>query len=84
MMFCLSPHSPPLPLVDDDYVTNEVQVAEDMFQFLQTFMKQFPQYANLPFFVTGESYAVSRYHQSNNHNRTVADYSPHHEENTVI
>jgi serine carboxypeptidase-like clade 4 len=41
----------------DDYVTGEDEVAEDMYQFLQAFYKQFPQYQHLDFFVTGESYA---------------------------
>jgi cathepsin A (carboxypeptidase C) len=42
----------------DDYVTKESQVAEDMYEFLQSFIVQFPQYAKLPFFVTGESYGL--------------------------
>jgi len=41
----------------DDYVTSETQVAEDMYQFLQGFFKQYPQYQGLDFYVTGESYA---------------------------
>lgn len=40
-----------------DYVTSEQQVAEDMYEFLQGFYQQFPQYRMLDFFVTGESYA---------------------------
>jgi serine carboxypeptidase-like clade 4 len=39
------------------YVKTEDGVATDMWEFLQTFMKEFPQYAQLDFFVTGESYA---------------------------
>ena len=39
------------------YVKTEDGVAADMWEFLQTFMKEFPQYAQLDFFVTGESYA---------------------------
>jgi serine carboxypeptidase-like clade 4 len=42
---------------NDAYVKSEDQVAEDMWEFLQAFMAQFPQYATLDFFVTGESYA---------------------------
>jgi serine carboxypeptidase-like clade 4 len=42
---------------NDDYVRNEDQVAEDMYEFLQTFYKDFPQYKDLDFYVTGESYA---------------------------
>jgi len=38
------------------YVINEAQVAADFYVFLQNFMKKFPQYASLPFFITGESY----------------------------
>lgn len=41
----------------EDYVRNEDQVAEDMYEFLQTFFESFPQYKGLDFFVTGESYA---------------------------
>jgi serine carboxypeptidase-like clade 4 len=41
----------------DDYVTGEDQVAEDMYEFLQTFYKQYPHYQKVDFFVTGESYA---------------------------
>lgn len=39
------------------YVKTEDGVATDMWEFLQTFMKEFPQYAQLDFYVTGESYA---------------------------
>ncbi|CEP01221.1 unnamed protein product (mitochondrion) [Plasmodiophora brassicae] len=42
---------------DDDYVVSEAQVGEDMFEFLQGFFDRYPQYAKLPLFVTGESYA---------------------------
>jgi len=40
----------------DDYVFDEAQVAEDLYQFLQSFFKTNPQY-NKNFFVFGESYA---------------------------
>jgi len=40
-----------------DYVVNEDQVAEDMYEFVSQFMASHPQYAKLPFYVTGESYA---------------------------
>eukprot|EP00029_Vermamoeba_vermiformis_P013256 TRINITY_DN8172_c0_g1_i1.p2 TRINITY_DN8172_c0_g1~~TRINITY_DN8172_c0_g1_i1.p2 ORF type:complete len:436 (-),score=163.13 TRINITY_DN8172_c0_g1_i1:69-1376(-) len=40
-----------------DYVTDETGVAEDMYQFLQKFFVQYPQYSKLPFFIIGESYA---------------------------
>jgi carboxypeptidase C (cathepsin A) len=40
-----------------DYVTNEVQVAEDIWEFLQQFFAGHPQYANLAFYIFGESYA---------------------------
>ena len=36
-----------------DYATNEEQVSIDLYQFLQTFLKRNPKYANLPFFITG-------------------------------
>jgi len=40
-----------------DYDTNEDEIAQDMYTFMQQFLLLFPQYAKLPFFVTGESYA---------------------------
>jgi carboxypeptidase C (cathepsin A) len=54
------------------YVQNETQVAQDLYTFLQNFLKTYPQYKNLPFFATGESYgghyvpSISAYiHQQN-------------------
>jgi hypothetical protein len=41
-----------------DYVTNEKQVAQQLYDFLQAFFLQFPQFAGRPLFITGESYAV--------------------------
>jgi len=41
----------------EDYVINEDQVAQDMFMFMQEFLVEFPQYANLDFYILGESYA---------------------------
>jgi len=38
------------------YVTNEQQMAQDMYVFLQGFYQLYPQYKNLPFYITGESY----------------------------
>jgi carboxypeptidase C (cathepsin A) len=32
-------------------------VGEDVYAFMQLFINRFPQYADLPFFVSGESYA---------------------------
>jgi len=60
------------------YVRDENQVATEMNTFLSKFMSQYPQYANLPFFVMGESYgghfvpAVSYYlaQQLNNQSAT--------------
>jgi carboxypeptidase C (cathepsin A) len=40
-----------------DYTTTEEQVAIDLYQFMQIFLEQYPKYANLPFFIAGESYA---------------------------
>ncbi|KAI9485975.1 MAG: Alpha/Beta hydrolase protein [Benjaminiella poitrasii] len=37
--------------------TNTVAAAEDVYAFLQLFFKEFPQYADLDFHVSGESYA---------------------------
>lgn len=39
------------------YVTNEDQVAEDAYTFLQNFFNKNPQYKNVDFYITGESYA---------------------------
>jgi len=41
---------------EDDYVDDEAQIAEDVYEFLQMFFAQNPQY-NKNFFVFGESYA---------------------------
>jgi len=41
----------------EDYTTNEDQIAFDMYTFLEEFLQMYPQYAKLPFFITGESYA---------------------------
>lgn len=40
-----------------DYVTNEDGVANQLYQFLLSFMQTYPEYADHDFFVTGESYA---------------------------
>lgn len=40
----------------DDLVHNESQIAEDMYEFLQEFFEQNPQYAESDFYVFGESY----------------------------
>jgi len=40
----------------DDYVTNENQVSNDMYTFLQKFFARYPQYANMSFYIMGESY----------------------------
>jgi len=40
-----------------DYVTNEVQVAQQLYDFLQAFIAQYPQYTDRPLYITGESYA---------------------------
>eukprot|EP01112_Ceratiomyxa_fruticulosa_P024071 TRINITY_DN954_c0_g1_i5.p1 TRINITY_DN954_c0_g1~~TRINITY_DN954_c0_g1_i5.p1 ORF type:complete len:445 (+),score=63.00 TRINITY_DN954_c0_g1_i5:186-1520(+) len=38
------------------YLHNETQVANDIYSFITQFLTQFPQYQNLPFFISGESY----------------------------
>lgn len=38
-------------------VFSEAQVAENLYEFIQNFLAEYPQYAQLPFFITGESYA---------------------------
>eukprot|EP01130_Rhizamoeba_saxonica_P005466 TRINITY_DN2187_c0_g1_i2.p1 TRINITY_DN2187_c0_g1~~TRINITY_DN2187_c0_g1_i2.p1 ORF type:complete len:389 (-),score=96.79 TRINITY_DN2187_c0_g1_i2:625-1791(-) len=40
-----------------DNVYDEVGVAEDLYQFLQGFLKKYPKYRELDFYITGESYA---------------------------
>ncbi len=42
---------------DLQYVHNENEVANEMYEFLQVFLKRYPQYVGRPFFITGESYA---------------------------
>ncbi|EGG23817.1 peptidase S10 family protein [Cavenderia fasciculata] len=39
------------------YSTNEVEVASNLYSLLTQFFEKYPQYAGLPFFVFGESYA---------------------------
>eukprot|EP00056_Hartaetosiga_gracilis_P004087 m.71217 g.71217 ORF g.71217 m.71217 type:complete len:436 (-) comp11701_c0_seq7:784-2091(-) len=41
----------------DPPVVDEAQVANDVWNFLVGFFKKYPKYSNLPFIVTGESYA---------------------------
>ncbi|XXQ35476.1 Carboxypeptidase [Plasmodiophora brassicae] len=41
----------------NDNVRTEQQLADNMYEFLQGLLVQFPQYSSLPFFITGESYA---------------------------
>lgn len=55
-----------------DYRHDETGVGNDMYDFLQAFFKEHPQYAKNDFFITGESYAghyipavTSRVHQGN-------------------
>lgn len=38
-------------------VFSEAEMAENMYEFLQTFITQYPKYAQVPFYITGESYA---------------------------
>ncbi|GFX54239.1 probable serine carboxypeptidase CPVL [Trichonephila clavipes] len=40
------------------YVTNEEEMADDMYEFLQQFFTVFYEYRNNEFYITGESYAV--------------------------
>jgi carboxypeptidase C (cathepsin A) len=40
-----------------DYVTTETQIAKDMVTFLQEFYQLHPQFAKVPFYLVGESYA---------------------------
>ena len=38
---------------------SEAEIADNVFQFLQGFIAQYPKYAKLPFYITGESYGQS-------------------------
>ena len=40
-----------------DFVRNEAQVAQQLYDFLQAFMQKYPQVEGRPFYITGESYA---------------------------
>mmetsp|Transcript_2526 Transcript_2526/g.3863 ORF Transcript_2526/g.3863 Transcript_2526/m.3863 type:complete len:464 (+) Transcript_2526:157-1548(+) len=40
-----------------EYVSSEKQIADELYEFLQQFFILYPQYAKLPFFIFGESYA---------------------------
>lgn len=57
-MFIDQPVGTGLSYVDGlrDYVKTEEEVGDYMYIFFQQFFKMFPQYADLPFFITGESY----------------------------
>lgn len=46
---------------EDAYVSNEVEVAEDLYFFLQQWYNMYEEYAELPFFITGESYGYVFY-----------------------
>ncbi|CAA3022956.1 serine carboxypeptidase-like [Olea europaea subsp. europaea] len=57
---------------DDDMRHGEEGVSNDLYDFLQAFFKEHPQYANNDFYITGESYAghyipafAARVHQGN-------------------
>ncbi|KAK6138113.1 hypothetical protein DH2020_028153 [Rehmannia glutinosa] len=57
---------------DDDIRHTEEDVSNDLYDFLQAFFKEHPQYANNDFYITGESYAghyipafAARVHQGN-------------------
>lgn len=57
---------------------DEKTVSNDLYDFLQAFFKEHPQYVNNDFFITGESYAghyipafASRVHQGNNNNEGI-------------
>jgi len=39
-----------------DYVTNENQVAQEMYMFIQEFYQLYPKYSKLPLYIIGESY----------------------------
>jgi carboxypeptidase C (cathepsin A) len=37
--------------------TSEAEIADNLYEFLQGFLSQYPKYSELPFYITGESYA---------------------------
>lgn len=56
----------------DPGVTNEEEMASDMFEFFQNWFTTYPQYSKLPFFIAAESYgghyapALAHYVQQRN------------------
>lgn len=59
VMFMDQPVGTGFSYADDNaaFCSDEDCVAQDMFEFLSHFFNQYPKYVNLPFYVTGESYA---------------------------
>jgi hypothetical protein len=45
-------------------VVSEAEMADNMYEFLQKFLAKYPKYSQLPFFITGESYAGHCTHRS--------------------
>lgn len=45
---------------NSDYIGNETMVGEEMWVFLTRFFLKYPQYADMNFFIAGESYV--RFH----------------------
>lgn len=43
---------------NDGFATDENEVGQDLLNFLYQFYELYPQYQNLPLYITGESYAV--------------------------
>jgi carboxypeptidase C (cathepsin A) len=56
LLFVDQPAGVGFSYADEDYVTNEAQMAQDMYTFLQGFFTKYTQYANNSFFIIGESF----------------------------
>jgi len=57
LMYVDQPAGTGFSYASSDYIGNETMVAEEMWNFFLGFFAKYPQYANMNFFITGESYA---------------------------
>lgn len=56
LLFIDQPVGTGFSYANSDYVRNEKEVGTEMYAFLQGFLAKYPKYANLEFFIVGESY----------------------------